>query len=252
MTHRFSIIIPVFNDQAGIDRILKKNSEMFATNNCEVIIIDDASNPPISIEKFNFVKLIRNNYNIGVALSRNRGIELAQSDMIIFLDSDDYLFFNYFDIIKKYIDQSDYSGFSFGSLNINYHTKKIHYYSERCEIDNPIKLLRKNRIVLSGTVLRRKALDDLKFRKIKHEDLDLWYRLASNKKLLVCDNIAVVRSVGNKSSVSGKKLQSMIWHVQYIMQNVSGLQRCQLMLIYLGEQAFSLVKGRFLRLKTWK
>jgi glycosyltransferase involved in cell wall biosynthesis len=58
----------------------------------EVIIVDDASNPPFEINS-NFdqtkIKLVQHQKNLGVSSARNTGIAKAKGDWIAFLDSDD-------------------------------------------------------------------------------------------------------------------------------------------------------------------
>lgn len=92
----FSIIIPTYNAKATINRcldsvyVLPVPEEVF-----EVIIIDDCSTDETveaikhyEKEHHNLVLLIQtHNHRQGAA--RNRGIEIAQGEYIVFLDSDD-------------------------------------------------------------------------------------------------------------------------------------------------------------------
>ncbi len=79
-----SIVIPCYNDQDGLDRLLKsidKNFPAFVPS--EIIIVDDSSMVKIS------QATVRNKENQGPAKSRLRGAKLAKYDFLFFIDSDD-------------------------------------------------------------------------------------------------------------------------------------------------------------------
>ncbi len=108
---KISIIIPVFNVQDYIaeclDSIIKNNYSNF-----EIICIDDASNDnSYSIlekyaEKYDFIKIYRNEKNLGVADTRNKGLALASGEYIWFVDSDDMIDEKALVKIDKYINQN--------------------------------------------------------------------------------------------------------------------------------------------------
>lgn len=92
----FSIIIPAYNAQATINRCLDSvYSQFVSEDEFEVIIIDDCSNDcTVDIVRTyqqvhdNLVLLVQpRNRRQGAA--RNRGIEVAKGEYIVFLDSDD-------------------------------------------------------------------------------------------------------------------------------------------------------------------
>ncbi len=116
----FSIITPVYNreDCIGrcIDSVLKQDFCGY-----ELIVVNDGSTDNTfnkvesyrdKIPNLNFISYTANK---GVNFARNRGIEQAKGDFIIFLDSDDWLTENalnniYYSIIKN----PDYSHYLFG------------------------------------------------------------------------------------------------------------------------------------------
>lgn len=94
---KLSIVIPMFNSEKYIIRTLDNIINTQKLYNYEIIIIDDCSTD-FSCEKcskyivennLENVTLIKNLHNKGVSYSRNRGIELAKGDFILFADSDD-------------------------------------------------------------------------------------------------------------------------------------------------------------------
>ena len=93
---RFSIIIPVYNRSDCILRCLNSViSQVYKSY--EIIVIDDGSNDnTLKLIETNYgmskyIKLIHYTDNKGVNFARNRGIEQANGEYIIFLDSDDQL-----------------------------------------------------------------------------------------------------------------------------------------------------------------
>lgn len=103
----FSILIPAYNAEKYIGRCIESILSQTYTD-FEVIIIDDGSydntyklckqyaekDPRISIFK---------QKNIGVASTRNKLIQLAKGEWILFIDADDYIAPQYTEIFKKYI-----------------------------------------------------------------------------------------------------------------------------------------------------
>lgn len=91
---KVSVIIPVYNSKKYIRETLDCISNQ-TLENFEIICIDDASSDDSceilrEIEKDEpRLRVIRNKENMGAALSRNRGLEIAKGDYVIFLDADD-------------------------------------------------------------------------------------------------------------------------------------------------------------------
>ena len=88
--NKISIVIPVYNSSKTIDKCLKA---IFNSNysNFEVIIVDDGStDETVDIIKKDFeqTKIIKLNGNKGAAAARNKGVEKAQGNIIMFTDSD--------------------------------------------------------------------------------------------------------------------------------------------------------------------
>lgn len=88
---KFSIIIPAYNAEKEIERALNSiKSQTF--KDYEIIVIDDCSkdNTYNVVKKYEDVKLLKNEKNLKAGGSRNRGLEAATGDYIVFLDADDY------------------------------------------------------------------------------------------------------------------------------------------------------------------
>lgn len=75
-----TVVIPVRDNQAGIDRLLA------ALHDVAVIVVDDGSQVPVEVPED--VILVRFDTSRGPAAARNHGAALADSEIIAFLDSD--------------------------------------------------------------------------------------------------------------------------------------------------------------------
>ena len=102
-----SIIMPVYNSEMYLETAII-SVLMQSFTDFELICIDDGSTDSSLeiLERFSAsdsrIKVFRNNSNKGAAYSRNRGIEIAHGHYIFFLDSDDWINFNTFEILEPY------------------------------------------------------------------------------------------------------------------------------------------------------
>lgn len=106
----FSVITPNYNSGEKLNRAinsLNNNSISF-----EHIVIDDCSSDDSfsSIEKLRIdnsksnLILLSNSFNSGPGASRNKGLDIARGQYIIFLDADDYFLDNSLDILYNIIN----------------------------------------------------------------------------------------------------------------------------------------------------
>ena len=121
-----SVIIPVYNVENYLHVCL--NSVLNQSyGNFEIICIDDASTDS-SLEILEYftqkdsrIKILKNDVNMGPGFSRNRGLEVAHGNYISFLDGDDWLSPNAFEILIKKAEENDLDLLMF---------KNIVYYEE--------------------------------------------------------------------------------------------------------------------------
>lgn len=97
MKYKVSVIVPVYNMQEYIEMCLKFIIKQ-TLNEIEILCIDDCSNDNSAniiknyIEKDNRVKYIKLDKNSGSAIARNKGIDEANGEFVIFMDPDDYYY----------------------------------------------------------------------------------------------------------------------------------------------------------------
>ena len=108
---KISIIIPVYNIEDYIEKCIK--SIIYQDyENLEIILVNDGStdNSLKICEKYSKkdkrIKILSQE-NQGLSMARNNALKVATGDYIWFIDGDDYIEENSFEIIKKYID-NDY------------------------------------------------------------------------------------------------------------------------------------------------
>lgn len=89
---KVSVVIPCFNQQHLLVNALRSVAEQNYSN-LQVIVIDDGSEPEVTISENNwpFELLIYRQANQGLAAARNKGLQLADGELIKFLDADDIL-----------------------------------------------------------------------------------------------------------------------------------------------------------------
>ncbi|MBR8827295.1 MAG: glycosyltransferase [Gomphosphaeria aponina SAG 52.96 = DSM 107014] len=90
---RVSVVIPTYNCDRYIAQAVESVLNQKNFDDYEIIVIDDGSqdNTEAVLKPYegkNFRYVLQNNQ--GVALARNHGIELAEGELIAFLDADDY------------------------------------------------------------------------------------------------------------------------------------------------------------------
>ncbi len=92
-TRGLSVILPVYNALDDVRRCLNSILE-YTSLRCRVIVINDASPDPAIApllefySRYNGIEVHTNEQNLGYTATINRGIELAGSDDVIFLNSD--------------------------------------------------------------------------------------------------------------------------------------------------------------------
>ena len=108
-----TVVIPCYNAEYNIDKCIKSLIEQ-TYKNFEVIFVDDASTDgTVEVLKYYIqqsglnAKIICNDINCGPAVSRNKGIQEAQTEYITFCDSDDWYDANFLLRMKKELDTNN-------------------------------------------------------------------------------------------------------------------------------------------------
>ena len=88
--HSISLIIPVYNDQSGLDSCLRAlGDQSLPCQQFEVIVVDNASQPEMELPKdANLNCILKTCEKPGSYAARNVGVRIANGEVIAFLDAD--------------------------------------------------------------------------------------------------------------------------------------------------------------------
>ena len=106
-----SVIIPARNTGSYLKKCLNSMINQTASN-IEIIIVDDASDPPLKsllykeYKTYQNIIYLRNETPMRPGGARNCGIDIAHGRYITFCDSDDWVDLNYFEQVIKYMDST--------------------------------------------------------------------------------------------------------------------------------------------------
>lgn len=107
-THiKYSVIIPVFNDEKYIEKCVCSLLQSAPANEAEIILVNDGSadsSAEICQRLSNEHKCVKfiSKLHGGASSARNAGLELACGEFILFCDADDYVAPDYFNEIEKF------------------------------------------------------------------------------------------------------------------------------------------------------
>ena len=110
MKPKASIIVPVYNAEKTLRRCVE-SLVLGLERNIEVILCEDCSKDnswALCLElagEFSNVKCIHNKKNSGVSFARNAGLDIAQGQYILFVDSDDWVSEKYAHALLECADQ---------------------------------------------------------------------------------------------------------------------------------------------------
>ncbi len=108
---KISVIVPVYNAENYLEKCITSVTNQ-TYHDWEMILIDDGSKDgsgiiiDIAAAKDKRVKAIHQ-VNAGPGIARNRGIEAAVGDFVVFLDADDYVEPDYFELLALKALNSD-------------------------------------------------------------------------------------------------------------------------------------------------
>ena len=215
----FSVIIPAFNAECTIIKCVQSVlAQTFI--DFEIIIINDGSTDGTKsllqnfCKKFSNIKIFHQD-NEGVSSARNVGLALSTGEYIAFLDADDFWYPNklndYYLSIENHQPDLLYSNYTL----VHRKSRDERMVQSPSQLTREL-LLQKNWIGMSTAVVRRSALQGVRFRPLGHEDYDFWLQVFSVhptgvKAVRVSDEPLSYYNVGRKS-VSSNKLRSARWH----------------------------------------
>lgn len=227
---KVSVIVPVYNVEPYLDKCL--NTLVNQTlKKIEIIIVNDGSkdNSEKIIEKYlkkypEKIKYIKK-ANGGLSSARNEGLKYASGEYIGFVDSDDYVSLNTFNLMYKKAKEKN---FDLVVCNLNYvyetKTKMVSAGLDK-DLENEDEV-KKNIVFLYPAVwnklYKKEILDSLKFKEgIWYEDVEFNFRVYPRVKSIGYVDKPLIQYVQRESSIS-KTIDKRLFN--YI-DNFNGLIR---------------------------
>ena len=186
-----SVLMPTYNRfellPRSIDSILNQDYKNF-----EFIIVDDGSTDKswfLLLKYFIKDKRIRiyfNRENKGRSYSRNRLIDLSQSEYLVIMDSDDYSFPKRIKIQYEYMEKNPDVDVAFGWTKVDGYNDANGYYFNADTNASMVNLLFTIPFSHPSMILRKKSLQKYDIRYNEEEfknvdDYELFYNLFVNK-----------------------------------------------------------------------
>lgn len=227
---KFSIIIPVYNKAPYLDSCISSVINQ-TYKNLEIIIIDDGStdNSLEICEKYRErderIELI-SQPNKGVSVARNLGIQKASGEWIYFLDADDYLELDAFEILMNEIKLNpDINIIQFGLNQIKNNQYITFEQPERCIYANGVDIIKNNdkqRYVAWLHLIKKSIIIDNNirfFEDMRHnEDILFMYQVFLSTKNILRIDRSLYNHVISDNSVSRSEIKKIqiINNLQYV------------------------------------
>lgn len=234
-----SIITPCFNCSSFIELTVSSVIEQ-SYSSWELLLIDDFSTDD-TYEKIKRlqdsdprIKVVRNEKNLGVARTRNRGLQMASGELIAFLDSDDL----WLD------DKLEHQANIYLNQGSNFIISNYEFISEQgdplrgyeCPDEVSYLTLLKGSYIGCLTVLCSKSLiGETRFKEIYHEDYLMWLELLKKKEAkpaVIKKNLARYRLRANSLSANKLKCAYYQWRIYRIHLGFSLLRSVRLLISY--------------------
>ena len=203
-----SVIIPTYNRvqrlKKAIDSVLAQSQQNF-----ELIVVDDGSddNTEEMIDKYNADIVYIRQENSGPAAARNRGIEKALYNILVFLDSDDWF-------AEKKLE-TQFEAMRQNSSYLISHTDEIWYRNGEI-LNQKLKHKRNNgdifgqslelcAVGMSTVMIRKEIFERYGLFDEEYpccEDYEFWLRVSSEEKFLLVEEPLTLKDGGRDDQVS--------------------------------------------------
>ena len=225
MGEKISVIVPIYNVEQYLRRCIDSIINQ-TYKNLEIILVDDGSPDNCGqicddyAKKDTRIKVIHKK-NGGLSDARNVGLEVCTGDYISFVDSDDWIELNTYEIMMKSMNEYN-ADMVVSNINYVYKDKVESKYSEdkiRCfNKEEAMKELIKDGLVQAvvwNKLYKRVVIDNLRFKVGKlNEDEFFTYKICAKAERIVYIPEALYQYRQREDSIMGT----------YILQRIDGVE----------------------------
>ena len=224
MGEKISVIVPVYNVEQYLERCVDSIINQTYTN-LEIILVNDGSTDNSGklcdelAKKDKRIRVIHKE-NGGLSDARNRGIDEAESDLVGFIDSDDYIDRDMYEILLKNLNNTDADLSMCALYDVYNNTPEAQVTNkETWELssEQAIKMVMEAKILSVTAVnkLYRKSLfSDLKFEVGKiAEDAFIMIKLLDKCEKIVATNEKKYYYVHRENSITTQKFSTKFLNV---------------------------------------
>lgn len=238
---KISVIIPIYNSEKTLKNTINSIINQSYTN-LEIILINDGSkDKSLDIcryfeNKDNRIVVI-NQPNQGVGISRNKGLDIASGEFVSFIDSDDIIDNNFFEILYDTACKTNSDIIESGAKVILPENNIIYPYEKDSKIivcDNKEYMRHyldfSFNVSVWGKIYKKELIGDIRFPKLNiNEDfIFLWEIVKRTNKF--CENLNVNYHyfLNKENSLSKSPFchdnMSMLTHLEKVVQDVKELE----------------------------
>ena len=224
MGEKISVIVPVYNVEQYLERCVDSIINQTYTN-LEIILVNDGSTDNSGklcdelAKKDERIRVIHKE-NGGLSDARNRGIDEAESDLVGFIDSDDYIDSDMYEVLLKNLNNTDADLSMCALYDVYNNTPEAQVANkETWELssEQAIKMVMEAKILSVTAVnkLYRKSLfSDLKFEVGKiAEDAFIMIKLLDKCEKIVATNEKKYYYVHRENSITTQKFSTKFLNV---------------------------------------
>jgi glycosyltransferase involved in cell wall biosynthesis len=238
---KVSILMPVYNGEKFLPEAIESMLGQTFTD-FEFMIIDDGStdNSVAIIQSYqeNRIRLLRNECNLGITESLNKGLAAAQGELICRMDADDVSLPERLETQVKFLDEHpDVAMVGTWVILIDSNGKEIereHYPVTSEQIFR--KIFIHNPFAHSTVLIRRSAINEVGVydpQFLHNEDYDLWLRVSAKFKGANIPQQLVRRRIHEKNITIEKKIELIRYRIRTLRHAIDTYYQQPLYYFYL-------------------
>lgn len=229
---KISVIIPVYNVEKYISDSIKSVLNQ-TYNNLEIILVDDGSTDGSSAicdkiaDTDSRVKVIHKQ-NGGVSSARNAGIDACTGEYVTFMDPDDYIDLDMYEIMLNQIIDHDADASACGIVREQLDGTREVWGSDKADLivldnDKLLKMVGEAIGMLPvsccNKMFSRKVISDIRFDKTFKfaEDVLFNYMVAENISKMVIQDLPRYHYIDNSASVTNRAFDSVRFDEHKVM-----------------------------------